>query len=640
MLKFFRKYNKVLLAVFMTLLMIVFVGGTALQNLFTPQTNLVVAESLLGPIETSDRRRATATTRVLDAWGLPWETPFGPGHEPLNIMDWVLLVREAERFQARASVPAVKAWLGGSEEVVDTMSRRLRVKPGLIYEALAEMRSVQIVAEAMTGVSAPSTAEVRRAARDALDRVKVNAVVLPAALFVDETAEFSDERLEAQLEAHRDAKPEAGMNFGYYVEPSLTVQYVKIDRNAIAERIRIPDLERKAKRYFDENREGDPAFRRPPEKTPVPDADPDHPPEAEGEQGEAESPFLSWEQAKDAAMDAVRTQRAAEAAEQIANWMRIYDDEQWADVDRGEDRYKPAPEAVVNLEYYDKTIRKIPVTIAYPEAVTVATSGEFFRDNAGDVEGIGSATYRPRRGASRSFATMAFRSQPIVPTIPDGAGGRDIDYLSLYRTCPFPLGDQDGNIYVFRVAGSTPGHAAESPAEVRDRVVDDLRLTDGYELAKSWAETLRFDEDAEGLEEAYSSDGELADLVAENKGSGGGFFTSAPVARVNRDLLAMGLNTGQTYVGGGIGMVPSDMVDRWFALEDTVEHMAVYELPDRARVLVVEWVETERARFDEFEQMRGQLAQELATERQRTVVADWFDPEQIRARNGFELATR
>lgn len=640
MLKFFRKYNKVLLAVFMVLLMIVFVGGTALENLFAPQTNLVVATSLLGPIETSDRRRAAATTQILDAMGMPWQTPFGGGHEPLNTMDWVLLIREAERFQARASVAAVKASLGGREEIVDTISRRLRVKPSLVYMALAELRSVQTVAEAVTGVTVPSTAEVRRAARDALDRVKVNAVVLPAALFVDETAEFSDERLEAQLEAHRDAKPEAGMNFGYYVEPSLTAQYVTIDRDAIAERIRIPGHERKAKRYFDENREHDAAFRRPPKPTPPPDADADEPAEDEGEQDEAESPYLSWEEGKDAAMTAVRDQRAGEAVEQIANWLCNYDTERWLDIERGEDEYKPAPQGVVKLEYYPDMIEQIPATIAYPQAVTVTKTDEFFEDNAADVAGIGSATYRPRRGPHQSFATLAFRSQPIVPTIPAAAGGRRTDYLSLYQTCPFPLKDREGNLYVFRVVNSIPGHAAKSLAEVRDRVVDDLRLMDGHELAKSWAETLRYDEEAEGLEQAYSSDGELADLVAENKGSGGGFFTAAPVARVNRQLMAMGLNTGQTYVGGGIGMVPNDIVDKWFALEDTVEHMAVYELPDRAKTLVVEWVDTERAHFDEFDQIRGQLAEELATERQRTVVADWFDPEQIRARNGFELATR
>ena len=36
MMKWFRKHNKMLLAVFMVLLMIVFVGGTALQEILMP----------------------------------------------------------------------------------------------------------------------------------------------------------------------------------------------------------------------------------------------------------------------------------------------------------------------------------------------------------------------------------------------------------------------------------------------------------------------------------------------------------------------------------------------------------------------------------------------------------------------------
>ena len=55
MMKFFRKHNKKLLAVFMTLLMIVFVGGSALQGLLTPRANRVVANSKYGPISFIDQ---------------------------------------------------------------------------------------------------------------------------------------------------------------------------------------------------------------------------------------------------------------------------------------------------------------------------------------------------------------------------------------------------------------------------------------------------------------------------------------------------------------------------------------------------------------------------------------------------------
>ncbi|MFQ5591718.1 MAG: hypothetical protein ACE5HE_11180 [Phycisphaerae bacterium] len=638
MLKFFRKHNKTLLAVFMALLMIVFVGGQALQSLFTPETNLIVAETYLGRIETADQRRADASTRILAAMGLNWQHPMGGNNEPLTIVDWVLLTREAQRFQAQASIPSVKAWLGAREGDVDAVARRLRVKPSFIYTALKELRSVQIVAQAMVGINVPSTAEVRKAVRDALDKVRVNAVVLPAEAFVDELRQFPESALTAQLEAHLDAKPAGPLDFGYYVEPTLAVQYIKIDRAKLAASIRVPNHEKKARHYYNENREKDPAFRRPPPEPPSPDDE--EPSTAEEAEAEQPSPFLTWQEGRERAMHVVREQRAEEAAEQIANWLCSYDAERWLEVERGEDLYKAAPPAVADLDYYDSMIAQVPGTIAYPEALTVVVTDEFSRAEAHDVPEIGLAVYSPGRGATRSLAALAFRSQPIVPTIPTDAGSRYADYLSLYQTCPYPLKDEHGNLYVFRVVGSTPGHSPASLAEVRDRVVKDLRLIDGYELAKSWAATLRHLEGVESLKEAYEADGELASIFAEKEGHGGGYFTSTPVARVNRDLLNAGIDTDQTYVGGGIGMVPSEVVNEWFELEYTVDHTDVYELHDRAAVLVVEWVETEPARFDEFEDMKGQLAGQLAARRTQAILADWFDPEQIRGRNGFELINK
>jgi hypothetical protein len=176
-------------------------------------------------------------------------------------------------------------------------------------------------------------------------------------------------------------------------------------------------------------------------------------------------------------------------------------------------------------------------------------------------------------------------------------------------------------------------------AEVRERIVADLQLLDGFELAKSWGESLRHFEDVEGLREAFDADGELAELFSERQGHGGGFFESTLVPRVNQALVDAGLDFGMSYVGGGIGMVPHDVVDQWFGLEDTVDHRGVFELSGRASMLVVEWVETFPATVEQFEAMKGRLANQIASRRMQDVIADWFNPENVRARNGFKLAS-
>ena len=65
MMKFFRKYNKALLAVFMVLLMVVFLGGSALDTLLSPSGDRVVATSAVGTISFVDQRMAEDTRSIL-----------------------------------------------------------------------------------------------------------------------------------------------------------------------------------------------------------------------------------------------------------------------------------------------------------------------------------------------------------------------------------------------------------------------------------------------------------------------------------------------------------------------------------------------------------------------------------------------
>ncbi len=96
MMKFFRKHNKKLRAVFMVALMVVFLGGSALDSLLQPSSDRVIATSRVGEISFRDLRIAENTTDILSRIGLNWKRPFGGMTEPLDTPDWVLLTREAE----------------------------------------------------------------------------------------------------------------------------------------------------------------------------------------------------------------------------------------------------------------------------------------------------------------------------------------------------------------------------------------------------------------------------------------------------------------------------------------------------------------------------------------------------------------
>ncbi len=640
MMKFFRKHNKKLLAVFMTALMIVFLGGGALSTMLQPSGDRVVATSNLGSISYSDQQVADNVTSILRAMGMPWQRPLSGAAQPLEIIDWILLAREAHEL-GLGSDPAATRSSMADQSSVDEIARRLRRKPDQILYALAEYASVVQAARAVGGTGTPSEAEILAAARDAFETVRINAVLLPGEAFVDEEEKFSEAQIDDQYSTYREREPGSGVNFGYYVPPRVKVQYVRIARDAIAEEIGVADLERKARAHFDEQRERNPAFRKPVEV--ADDAAADEGP-LEGPP-EEKSPYMKWDEAKEIATEIVRKLEADSAASRIADWLIQRAADPWLAVERQSDGYKDAPQSVARLGYYDGLLGKIPRTISFPSAVTIGVTEFLSEDEAEDVPAIGQASFRSARGGVlENLETIPFRSKVVVPDLTEMKGANQSDYLATFQTSRYPLTDSDGNVYVFRVIDTREGHIPESVDEVRERVVADLRLLNGYETAKARAESLRSCEDAVSLKETYESDEELFALKDTVEGLGSGYFEPPPFARASRYEAArgrgaQGYGTGSRYIGGGIGFVPNDVVEQCFALEETEDRIAVIELADRSTVMVAQWLERERVSDDEFSALRERFVAELARARTQTIIADWLNPEQIRARNGFKIKT-
>ena len=105
MMKFFRKHLKKLLALFMCLLLISWLGGSALESLLRPgRSRGVVAVCATGKITGKDWRRVGRQTTLLERLGLNWRRPLGPYHTvELDPASWLLLQQEARRMGIRSS---------------------------------------------------------------------------------------------------------------------------------------------------------------------------------------------------------------------------------------------------------------------------------------------------------------------------------------------------------------------------------------------------------------------------------------------------------------------------------------------------------------------------------------------------------
>ncbi len=628
MMKFFRKYNKQLLAFFMAALMIVFIGGSALQGMLTPKQNSVLARTRYGNITLTDHEDARSKTHILSSMGLGWQQPLGGNGKPLTELDWILLVREASRLGISPNEAAARTVIPA--ETVESRAAALRMRPTHLYAALAELRAVTRSGEAIGMSTIPSEAVVQSVARDVLETTKVNAVVLPAKAFVSADQTFADAEIQAHFQAHRQKEAGAGLNFGYYLEPSVTVQFFQIARDKIAENLNLtPEtLAKKARTYYDEKRAVDPAFRRSPEQlTTPPDA-----------QGPPPDLFLAWDEAKDAAMKIARNQQADQIAEEIAKWLINAEAEAWSEAEKKEDGYRTTPEKVKVSGYYETLAKRLPSQFNYPGAVRVYNSKPFTRKGASESSMIGAAAYRPDRSMPRPFGDLAFLNQGMIPKVPvKEEGVNPADYLAMFQTCPYVLKDRKQNeVFVFRVVETQAGRAPEAVDEVRDRVVADLRFLKGYEAAKAHAAHLLECDPSQSLKQAYDADAELTALrnAPDPKG---GYFTSSAFSRIPRYSAAKGRPALGVFAGSGIGTLPNPVVDACFALADAEKKTTVAELSDRADVLVLEWVETKHPEEETFQSTRKEFLDQIAQQRFEDAVVSWFDPETVRARNGFEF---
>ncbi len=640
LMKFFRKHNKKLLAIFMAGLMIVFIGGSALEGLLTPQTNPVIANSIYGPVTLVEQNSANQQTNLLDLMGVDWRRPIPGSANPITTMDWILLRREAQALGTTVTPEAIRAGSadGAASNAIVEVARRLRVKPDAIHTAMADFESVQRAAALVAGSTIPSEAELQAAARDALEAVTIRAVVLPAEAFVSETQEFSDKELQSHFDKYREKERGQGLNFGYFREPSLRAQYIKIDREKIASAVGVANLDRKAKSYFEEHRTKDPVFRK---KGPLPGPDPAAAGLIEGPPGPAPDPFLDWESAKDIAVEALRKQYADQAADRIANWLVDYADESWLEVERGKDGYKIAPKDVARLEHYDDMVRHIPASMAFPGTITVGATDFFTAEEAADAPEIGGSVFRSGPGVSQPFAALAFRTKAIIPDLSENERTNMSDYLATFQTSRLLLIDEKtGNRYVFRIVDSKGAHAPESVALVRDQVVKDLRLQHGYESAKTLAESLRSCAPAQTLREAYEGDADLVAFKERSENVNSGYTEPPPISRVLRHQASRGRPQSGMFAGIGIGNVPNEVVDQFFAMERGDEKIRMFELKERAAWLVAEWVETKLPPEDEFNTLRKQLISQLADARLRVAAAAWLDPAKIQARSGFVFVTK
>ncbi|NOX58258.1 MAG: hypothetical protein GXP29_05290 [Planctomycetes bacterium] len=653
MMKFFRKYNKHLLAVFMAFLLVFWLGGTALDDMFSPKaSNELIGSSKYGDVNSQDTVRAESNARLLDglsrgatpkgqiprrlSWTAQFGTTGGAPSERLTNIDWVLLQREAKELGVEVSPQLAKqtllSMLGAKDSDLEFLASRQNVVVDRYYEAFAEVLTVLQMLQSFESASLPSEPVLRQMARNGLERATVELVKFPGVSFADPDKTFTDEEMAAQFEEFKDkhAIPDS-LRFGYYIEPTVDLQYIRIEPAKIRDLMPGDDdsFERQAFRYWQQNQATDQRFRLPADELVA----------AFAERREATTngvtpppitPYYdNFADARTVAIEVVRDEQANREANRIATELARKLADPWFEINAAKGEYKAAPDEVKKITYYDDVIASVSAAKRYTEVIEVGLLKEITQRGLSKTEGINAARLDLTNGRSLPLGALAFSVEGLAE-IPDD---NDIDrslYLSQWQTQSRPLFNDEGAIYLFRVTNTAEGHEPTGLAEVRDRVEADLRLLDGMKQAKAAAESFAAKDTGGPMKDLWGAETDLNDKITPDKG---GYFEPPGFVRGRK------IGEEQVRTVEGVGFVSQTFLDESFKLaaEGEDSKTAVVELADQAAWAVVKgksfsplYEETFNAQKAE---MRRQMSQMIF---QEMVQSNWLSAKKVRERTQFK----
>ncbi|HYE03860.1 MAG TPA: hypothetical protein VD963_11585 [Phycisphaerales bacterium] len=473
MLRFLRKYNQKILVVGMSLLMVAFLVQGSINQFSGASPNstylrmdggrVTLAEAGLAPREflamndlTGGSLRFMLSARAEDD-------------------HWLLLTRAAEREGFVAGPRDGRATL-------ETMIARMAqgTDPEALIERLAANHHLTVTQLEMAAAKANGVMRMRQAYGAGLGRISdrralglgaqqlgtayVDAVFVPATYAAAALPDPDEAALAAHFEKYRAVRPGEGeFGVGYTLPPRAKVEWLVIDRAAIAAGVRADAVEAR-RRFLREN------------------------PGATAEQFEAARGAIeeSLKTARvDELMQAAEAAMRAELARATLRLPRrgegVVLPDDWAQQRPSLERLRD----VVAERVRAQTGATIPAPAVEVRVATWLTQAELT-----GLPGIGSA-WLPRGTSRLPFA------QAVLGTSEAGGAGSGVQ---VGLTSPEPARDQAGNLYFFTVLAARPESPADSVEDVRAQAIADWKKIQGFDVLRTQAEAYRQRAISEGLD--------------------------------------------------------------------------------------------------------------------------------------------
>lgn len=295
MLKTIRKYNKLILAVGGTLLLVSFLVPQAIEQIGQASMNRAVGEMDGRKITVGDYDRAARELQALEEFyqGFGGQFPLGLD-ERKDVEHWMLLTTEADRAgmvggasegaqlipifarervrrileqqfgrmadQFRNANPdAVREQEQAAErdlaEYRLRLASRMRLGEEGFDETLAKLQGVFRLLNSYTGAERLSAGQARLISQRLGDTVRIDAAVLPARRIAEGSEiEPTEEELQQHFLRFRDLRPGEGeYGIGYMLPPRVKLEWIELNRSAMRDAISVSLID--ATKHYQQNRD-------------------------------------------------------------------------------------------------------------------------------------------------------------------------------------------------------------------------------------------------------------------------------------------------------------------------------------------------------------------------------------------------
>ena len=626
-LKVFRRYNHILLMVFMSLLLITFLIPQTLRGCGDQRgLNDAVGTAFGKTIFQNDLRRTAVDMEAVGQLGVPLPAD--------NRLDNYLLMEEARRLGIRLGRDTVKQSFASSpaaERLSDVASRQNRSVDSL-YDALGDSMAVDYAFRLQFEAMISTQPRVEVAYRDQNEQAIVKLSVISSDAFLEQAAEPTEREIAALFEEGKDRETsheDDVFKFGYRYDDRVAIEYLTVDPAKIKDSLRVRDKE--AREHYEQN------------KTRYVDTVPRLLPSSQPTRPRFERRQLSFEEARQRVKRDKREIKAAEVAQRLMNEIKRAADRPWATTGMGDDDYLIVPDGAADVSFEELRDR-------FSQSYEVEYHKTELLDALGlrDLSNIGRARATGSRGLGASFENLALRVKGLATLGSGGAaqGLNPFEPSDVIMTQQFVGGVRGPyQAFLFRIIEVAPAAPPAAVDAVRDKVIEDIKLMKAHDIAKGHAEQLLSAAKTSGLAaavegsplkqillDAQTAAGETAGgTVPFGKKYADALEPFTPTQRLTRNSFSVDARVGAA------GPLPEKVFEiARQPVSPEGRRLGLVQLVIARKWVLVELEEIKPIYQGEFDRRRQSLAAQNLRFESFVFRSDWINSDNIRLRTGFQ----